>query len=109
MFGSSSTMRSVATSAPWQLEREARAATGRALEVHAAAVGLHDVAHDREAEAGGAELAAGTILRESFEDPFLLLGRDARSGVGHRDHDRILTHSGLDPDRPSGRRVAERV
>ena len=57
----------------------------RALQVHPTAVGLHDVAHDREAEAGGADVSPlPGKLRKALEHPFALLGCDAGTGVAHR-------------------------
>src|SRR5258707_15728298 len=58
MFLSSSTMRTEAmrrSLAAWQSKRETRAAAGGAVEQDAAAVGLDDVAHDREAQTGAAD------------------------------------------------------
>ena len=66
-----------------QLEREAAAAPDLALEVDAPAVRLHDVAHDREAEPGGAGSPPSCRLGEALEDALALLRRDARPGVGH--------------------------
>src|SRR5882724_9325454 len=94
MLISSSTIRMAAMSSPRQLDGEARPAPGCALEVHAAAVSLHDVAHDGEAEAGGADLAARLVLGEALEDALLPLGGNAGAVVGHRQHDRILSAAG---------------
>src|SRR5689334_14229925 len=102
MFFVSSTTRIVAMngSAPWQLEREAAAGSGRAVEEDAAAVRLHDVAHDREAEAGGADLTAVRALREALEDALLLRGRDAGAGVADGDADGAVGRLDVDRDPP---------
>src|SRR5439155_15064882 len=63
-----------------EFDREAAAASDLALEVDPPAVCLHDVAHDREPEAGRAALLA---LRESLEDPLALSGRDTGAAVFH--------------------------
>src|SRR2546427_11405573 len=112
MFFSSSTIRMVAIaedSAPRQLEREAAALADLALQVDAAAVRLHDVAHDGEPEAGRAELAAVGTLHEALEDALALLGGDAGPAVGDGHEHRALCRSGLDPNATAARRVAERV
>src|SRR5947199_5285418 len=100
MFFSSSTIRMVAIaedSAPRQLEREAAALADLALQVDAPAVRLHDVAHDGEPEAGGAELAAVGRLREALEDALPLVGRDAGARVAHGQEDAPVLDLGGDP------------
>src|SRR5205823_7116819 len=100
-------------STPWsaarQLEREAAARSGGALEVDAPAVRLDDVAHDGEPEAGRADVAAVAGLDEAVEDALLLIGRDAAPGVAHRDDDRPVGGPHLDSHRSARGRVAERV
>src|SRR5438552_18902578 len=100
MFFSSSTIRMVAIaedSAPRQLEREAAALADLALQVDAAAVRLHDVAHDGEPEAGRAGLGPVGALHEALEDALALVWRDAGAGVadGHP-HRPVFPHR-LDP------------
>src|SRR5438093_828359 len=113
MFRSSSTTRmvaiSVGASAARKLEREAAPAPHVALEVDAATVRLHDVAHDGEPEAGRARLGAVGPLDEALEDPLALLGRDAGAGVAHRYQDGAVLRRGLHPHPATARRVAERV
>src|SRR5206468_6051858 len=112
MFFSSSTIRMVAIaedSAPRQLEREAAALADLALQVDAAAVRLHDVAHDGEPEAGRAELAAVGTLHEALEDALPLVRRDAGPRVADGHPHRPVLRRRLDPDTPAAGRVAQRV
>lgn len=63
-------------SAAGQFEGEARSPARSAFEQDTPAVGLHDVAYDRESEPRGSHVAV--VLREGLEDAFLAFGRDAR-------------------------------
>src|SRR5437868_3046681 len=109
MFASSSVMRIVAISAPWQLEREPGAFRLRTLEMHPSPMGLHDVAHDGEPEAGGPGVADSQVLAEALEDPFLLLGRDAGTGVVDGDPHQVTCGRTRDVDPAPGWRITKRV
>ena len=67
-----------------QLDPERAAAARRAFDADFAAEGLGEVLHDREAEAGAAELARAGFVDavEAFENAFLIGGFDADAGVG---------------------------
>src|SRR5688572_5226446 len=56
---------------------EGRAAPGRALEVHRAAVQLDAVLHDREPQAGALDVPGVAGAMEALEDARLVLERDA--------------------------------
>src|SRR5689334_12348161 len=109
MLASSSVTRMVAISAPRQLEGEAGPARRGALQIYPAAVRLHDVAHDGEAEPGGSRLADAVMLGEALEDPFLLLGRDAGPRVVDGDPHDVAVGRGRDFDAAATRSVAERI
>src|SRR5262249_14603206 len=112
MFFSSSTTRMDAIAPPlasWQLEREAAAVPDLAVEEDPAAVCLHDVAHDREPEAGGAGLATVLALDEALEDALALLRGDARAGVGHADAYHAIVRARSERHLAAARRVAQRV
>src|SRR5262245_51903336 len=79
-----------------QLDREAAAAPALALEVDPAAVRLHHIAHDREAEAGCAAVLA---LCEALEDPLALLGRDPGAAVLDGESHAFTRGRERDPDR----------
>ena len=67
------------------------------------AVGLDERLGDGETETGPAALVE---LGEALEDGLSILRRDARSLVGHRDHDLIRRPARLDGDDAVGRRVS---
>ena len=57
-----------------------------AVDPNPPAMGLHDLPHDREPDAGSAAVvAARREALEDLEDPFVVLGRDATSPIMHRD------------------------
>src|SRR5262249_30867930 len=69
-----------------ELEPEGRAVAVRAVESEGAAVGLDDLAAEREAEAGALDARVPAVGAEELrEDEVLLLGRDAEAVVadGH--------------------------
>src|SRR5436309_15611275 len=112
MFFSSSTIRMVAIaedSAPRQLEREAAALADLALQVDAAAVRLHDVAHDGEPEAGRAEVSSAGTLHEALEDALPLVRPAAGPRVAHAHPHRPVLRRRLEPDAPPAGRVAQRL
>src|SRR5438445_8677947 len=106
MLLSSSTISRSAMSRLRQLEGETRAAARSALEQDAAAVSLHDVADDRQPEAGGAHLAV-VELGEPLEDSFLTLGGNPGTGVAHRQAHDVVRAFRVDPHRAARRRVAD--
>ena len=77
--------------------RSARRGRRRLHQLHAAAVGLRDRAHDREAEAARAA-AVARAADEALEDPVAQLGRDARAVVLDDEHDLAVAalHGRLD-------------
>src|SRR5262249_15778480 len=109
MFFSSSTMRMLAILAPWQLQREATSVTHLAVEVDAATMCLDDIAHNRKAEAGRADVAAGGKLGEAFENTLALLRRNTGAGVAHGDQHCVRPRRGFDVHLSAGGRVAQRV
>src|SRR5215475_9466221 len=109
MFFSSSTIRTLAMSAPRQLEHEAAAAPHSALQVNPTAVSLNDIAYDGQPEPGGAALAAVGALREALEDALALVDRDARTGVGDRQPDAAVVAARFDVHVAAARRVTQRV
>ena len=70
-----------------QVDRERAADAERAFDGHAAAMRLHDVLDDRQAQAGAAELAAAGPIDavEPLEDPREVLGGDAAAAIGDGD------------------------
>ena len=62
---------------------------------------LRDVAHDREAEAGSAGLAAARAVDavEALEDPLEVARRDADAVVAHDDRDPVVDDARADLDR----------
>src|SRR5690348_10023631 len=84
MFFSSSTIRMV-RSATRELQREPAPLPDLALELDPAAVGLDDVADDRQPEARRTQVAAAVRhLREALEDALPLRRRDAGTVVADR-------------------------
>ena len=73
-------------------ERERRAFALARLDGDLAAVGLRDVADDREPESGAAGLAAARPIDavEALEDPFEIARRDPDAVVAHDDRDAVV-------------------
>src|SRR5262245_52398328 len=110
MFFSSSTMRMVATfSPPRELEREATAPPGFAVQMDATAMRLRDVAHDREPEARRSDVAHGGGLREALEYPLALIGRDTGTAVADADGDVSVRRCRVNLDCAARRRVPQGV
>src|SRR5450756_1283229 len=96
MFFSSSTIRMAAISTLRQLQCETAAPPDFALQVDAAAVRLHDVTDDGQAEPGRADFAGLRQLRKRLEYALALLGRDTGPRVGDRHHDPAVLGHGID-------------
>src|SRR5512140_1120850 len=109
IFFSSSTIRMLAISASRQLQRKATSASDRAVQQNPAAVRLHDIADERQSQAGGADLAGLRGLREALEDALALLGRNSGAGVADRHHDGAVARRCGDLDPSTGGCVAQRV
>ena len=89
-------------------DRERRPSPGRAVERDAAAVRLHDLAHDEQPEPEPAHLEVARRPLEREEDPLLVRGRDPGPVVVHRDLARARV--GADAHvHPRARHVLRRV
>src|SRR2546430_15226973 len=108
--GSSSAISSVAGSdmdgpLDRQSDREDRARARAVRPLDLAAVLLHDLARDREAEAGALRLRGEELLEETRRHPV----RDATAGVGHRDLHRIAVEAAPDRELAAARQRLEPV
>src|SRR4029077_20338898 len=87
---------------------------GRALayggiDAHLAAVQLDKGAHQRQAEPGAAMPGPLRVALEPVEHLVLGLGRNAWSGVGHREHHAVLASPRADGHGGVTRRESDRI
>ena len=90
---------------------EGRAATGSRPQPHLAAVALHRVLDDREAEAGAAGAARARLVGavEPLEHALLVALGDADAAIGDRDLDDAVDELHPDADARALRRIGDRV
>src|SRR6266852_4263088 len=92
-----------------KVARHRRAFADARIDAHLAAVQFDKGAHQRQAEASAAMPRSMGAALEPVEHLVLDVGRNARTGIGHREGDALLSSACADDDGRVLRREADRV